>query len=101
MLSRILKKVNEKGKYMKKIVVVTQRIEVTIDEAKFDEEFLQEFRESFYPFNTVDDHIEHLAQLFARGIAYDSPTCFIEGYGEARDLGIEFEIIDTDVELED
>jgi len=86
---------------MKKIVVVTQRIEVTIDEAKFDEDFLQEFRESFYPFHDVSDHIRHLAQLRARGRVGDHPTCFAEGYGEIQDMGIEFEVLDSDEDIED
>lgn len=86
---------------MKKTVRVTQTIEVTIDEDKFDEEFLQEFRESFYPFHDVNDHIQHLAQLYARGIAYDSPTCFIKGYRQESDMGIKFDTIEIDIEIED
>ena len=86
---------------MKKIVVITQRIEVTIDEAKFDEDFLQEFRESFYPFHDVNDHIRHLAQLYARGIASGFDNCFLEGYGQQKDLGIEFELLEGDEEIEE
>lgn len=82
---------------MKRTVIVTQEIEVTIDETKFDENFMEEFRKTFFPFETVSDHIEHLAQLRARGIAGNND--FIEGYGETEEMGIRFDVIDTEVEI--
>lgn len=78
-------------------VSVTQNLVITIDDSKFTEEFLAEFRESFYPFTTIDQHIDHLAQLAARGIVGDFGERFIEGYGPAADIGFEFKVIDTDV----
>ncbi len=83
---------------MKKIVEVTQYIEVEVDEAKFDEEFLEDFRGYMYNFKDIDDHIKHLAQLYARGIANNHS--FIEGYGEAKDMGIKFkEDCDADIAI--
>jgi len=78
-----------------KCVAVTQVVKVTVDEKKFDEKFMKEFRESFYNFTTIDDHIKHLAQLYVRGC-----EGFIEGYGEQRDMGISFEIVEQDEEFE-
>jgi len=83
---------------MEKTVVVTQYIKVKIDENKFDEDFMEEFRESFFDFTSLDDHIKHLAQLYARGIA-DSGS-FIEGYGPAEDMGISFSPEDQEEEIE-
>ena len=81
-----------------KEVVVTQVVLVTIDESKFDATFMAEFRASFYPFTTVNDHLEHLAQLFARGLVDDNND-FIEGYGPAKDMGIRFKIVDDSSEI--
>ena len=74
---------------MKRTVGVQQLIEVTVDEAKFTPEFMAEFRASMYPFDEVGQHIEHLAQLYARG-AVDGFSAFIEGYGPPKDFGISF-----------
>lgn len=81
---------------MTKTVAVTQIIEVTIDESKFDKKFLDEFKTSFYNFN-LNDHIRHLAQLHARGLV-DNKS-FIEGYGPAKEMGIGFKIIDGEEEI--
>jgi hypothetical protein len=71
-------------------IEVTQTIEVELDETKFDEAFMEEFRESFYQFDTIEEHAEHLAQLHARGIVeLDSFSGeFIEGHGPSKDMGI-------------
>ena len=45
---------------------VTQEIIIDIDESKFDDQFLKEFKECMYNFNTVEEHVEHIAQYFAR-----------------------------------
>lgn len=81
----------------KKTVYVTLTIDVEVDETKFTDEFMQEYRDSFYSFDTIDDHIKHLAQLHARGI-YDSDS-FIEGYGQASDMGIQLEHVDTEMDI--
>lgn len=70
-------------------IVVCQAIEVELDESKFDESFMDEFREGFFPFYELEDHVEHIAQLQARGvidISYGSE--FIEGYGPSQDMAI-------------
>lgn len=87
---------------MKKFVVEVRHIvEVELDEAKFDDAFMEEFRESFYQFSTLADHAEHIAQLQARGI-YDLDfieTQFVEGYGPAIDMGIKSRVTGTEVEI--
>ena len=82
-------------------VVITKRVRVTLDESKFDQTFLAEFRESFYPFRTLNEHIEHLAQLEARELVSDGfdEYEFIEGYGPRSEMGIELKTIDVDVEM--
>lgn len=59
----------------------TQRLEITVDEEKFTDEFLDEFAEHFFPFDTVREHIAHIAQLYARGVYEGSRGEFVEGYG--------------------
>ncbi len=70
-----------------KTVAVTMTIRVTVDNQKFTPEFMAEFKENFYNFTSLDDHLEHLAQLYARG----EDSAFIEGYGDVSDMGIAFE----------
>lgn len=81
-----------------KTVRVTQTIRVTVDEAKFTPEFMAEFRDSMYHFTTLDDHLEHLGQLHARNIADNHD--FIEGYGQADDMGISFQHVGGDQEID-
>jgi len=85
------------------LVEVTQLVEVTLDESKFDESFMSEFRDSFYPFFDLVDHAKHLAQLQARGVEnmqYHKPQFapFVEGYGPISEFGIRARVIDTDIE---
>ena len=84
-------------------MAVTQRVAVTLDASKFDEAFLQEFREGFYPFVTVERHAEHIAQLAARQV-YDLsprfPREFVEGYGEIGPMGISANVLDCEMEVE-
>jgi hypothetical protein len=60
------------------------KVEVQLDETKFDEAFLEEFRDSFYQYHDLDEHVAHIAQLEARGLLDN----FTEGYGEIADFGI-------------
>lgn len=81
-------------------VEVTQTVRVTLDETKFDETFMQEFRDSFFSFDELEEHVGHIAQLHARGVVDlegRCPTDFVEGYGPANEMGIKAETIDTDV----
>lgn len=71
------------------LVQVTQQVRVAVDDAKFTPEFMAEFRDVFYPFYTVEDHIRHLGQLYVRGMAHNG--AFIEGYGNTAEMGIRFE----------
>lgn len=80
-------------------VEVTQAVVVDVDESKFTEEFMQAFREGFYDFDDIEDHVQHLAQMEARGlIGYDR---FVEGYGDIREMGVKMFIEDQWEELED
>ncbi|MBO9580348.1 MAG: hypothetical protein J7498_05605 [Sphingobium sp.] len=81
-------------------VDVTQRIEVELDAEKFDDAFMEEFRASFYPFDTIEDHAQHLAQLHARGLVDWLPS-FIEGYGPSNDMGINLSSSTCETEIVD
>lgn len=70
---------------MQRTVECSIRVRVTVDETKFTEAFMAEFRRSFFPFDTIEEHIEHLGQLAARG---EMRSDFIEGYGPPADMGI-------------
>lgn len=80
-------------------VQVTQVIEVELDETKFDEQFGKEFRESFYPFYDLEDHAQHLGQLYARGLVDGFGDDFIEGYGPSSEMGISFKEIEQYEEI--
>lgn len=87
-------------------VKVTQFVKVKLDETKFTPEFMEEFRESFYRFHDIEDHVKHIGQLVARGLHQASPYFpkeFIEGYGPIGEFGISARIEDsyTDVEIEE
>ena len=90
------------GEMITKEVTVTFGVQVTLDETKFTEEFLAEFRKDFYNFNSIDDHAMHLAQLAARGVynlsTFDK-TEFVEGYGPIGEMGISVEILDQEQEM--
>ena len=82
-------------------VSVTQEVDVTIDSAKFSPEFMAEFRESFFRFTTVEEHVEHLGQLHARGLAgYGRGEYFVEGYGPLSSMGIVLEEVAGTTETE-
>lgn len=70
---------------MQRTVECTIRVRVQVDETKFTEAFMAEFREHFFPFQTIEEHIEHLGQLAARG---ELNLNFIEGYGPSALMGI-------------
>lgn len=78
-------------------VEVTQVVAVTVDEEKFTPEFMAQFQMMMFPFDSIDDHLTHLAQLYARGIVDEGS--FIEGYGPAEEMGIKFESIGGDQEI--
>lgn len=81
------------------IVDVTQTVEVEFDETSFDEAFMADFRESFYPFYTLTDHAEHIAQLQARGIVdLERIPEFVEGYGPSDRIGLRARVIGIEIE---
>lgn len=67
---------------------VNQTIAVEVDESKFTPEFLAEFRENFQELETLDDHYEYLAELYATGRIQGYAHEFVEGYGRLGDMGI-------------
>jgi len=81
-----------------KQVRVTEWVDVTIDETKFTPEFMKEFREYMMPYDTLDDHIEHLAQMEVIGGFTDFDR-FLEGYGTVADMGIKCNIVDSETEI--
>lgn len=72
-------------------IEVTIPVKVTVDESKFTPEFMEEFRKSFFPFEEIEEHLQHLAYLAATGYIPEWPS-FIEGYGPSQDMGIKVEI---------
>lgn len=82
-------------------VEVTTRVEVTLDVSKFDEAFMEEFRGSFYSFDTIEEHAEHIGQLEARGLIDTTweRNDFIEGYGPAHEMGIKARALETEQEV--
>lgn len=85
-----------------KNVTVTFTVKVTLDETKFTEQFMQEFRDDFYDFQSIDDHAMHLAQLAARGVkdlCEFSPNEFVEGYGMISEMGILAEVTGQEEEV--
>lgn len=77
-------------------IAVTQVVEVTVDETKFTEEWMADWRKSFYPFRSVNHHMVHIAQLEARGGL--NPD-FTEGYGPLSDMGIKAKVLDQTEEI--
>jgi len=71
---------------------------IELDETKFTEEFMAEFREGFYPFFLLSQHAEHIAQLYARGLYDPFFDEFIEGYGKPSEMGIKVVFIGATTE---
>lgn len=69
---------------MKKKASITQFVDVEVDETKFTPEFMEEFKRDFYPFDTIEAHMLHIAQLEARGLLRP----LTEGYGDIDEFGI-------------
>lgn len=82
------------------LIDVTQRVRVTLDETKFTEGFMEEFRGSFYPLFELRDHAEHIAQLQARNVIdLETTPEFVEGYGPSDEMGIKAQVIETVTEV--
>jgi hypothetical protein len=85
---------------MKRNVEVTFLVEVEIDETKLTPEFMEHFRQYFYDFESVDEHIEHLAQLEARNLIGDTPDSVIEGYGKKSQWSLKTRVVDGNQEMQ-
>lgn len=83
---------------MKATVEVIQFVTVEVPDSLLTEDFMEEFRGTFYEFDTREDHLMHIAQLAARGVIYNGG--FIEGYGSSKEVGIKFRVDDVYTELE-
>lgn len=83
-------------------VRVTQWVDVTLDETKFTPEFFGEFGSTIAPWDTIEEHVEHLAWVQASGLEDLSGKAdpFVEGYGPVKDFGITASITDTETEIE-
>jgi len=79
---------------MKTLVEVTQTVEVEVDESKFNDEFMREYRRQFYPWMSIKDHVKHIAQMEARGLLPFAEDGFVEGYGPMTEMGIKARVID-------
>ena len=79
---------------------VNQTVSVEVDESKFTPEFLAEFRENFQELETLDDHYEYLAELYATGRIKGYPSEEVEGYGKLADMGIKLLQLTCEVEEE-
>lgn len=102
-------------KAFKCTVTRTDEYVITFDESKMTPEWMAEFAQTMYRFNSLEQHAEHLAQLRAR---FPREVSF-EGYGVATVnkelpfradpndavLGIDIEIVseddDIDVDVEE
>lgn len=69
-------------KKFKCIVTRTDEYEIEFDETKINEKWMKDFRESMYPYKTLKEHAENLAQLRAR-----FGSDFYEGYGYVKENG--------------
>ena len=74
---------------MRREVEITSTFEIEVDETKFTPEFFAEFSSYMFHMDTVEEAIEHLADLYARGVI-DNFSETVEGYGDLKEMGIKF-----------
>ncbi|WP_063562979.1 hypothetical protein [Paenibacillus sp. O199] len=63
-------------------VTTSNTYEVEIDENALNEEWMQEFRETFYSFNSLEEHAQQIAEQRVRKA--ERTDSFLEGYGKVR-----------------
>lgn len=85
------------------VVTVTATVRVKLDASKFTPDFMEDFRQHFFPFDTIEEHAEHIGQLAARelysfGFNRDE---FVEGYGKIGPMGIFAWVDQIETEAED
>lgn len=83
-----------------KTVNVTVSVNVTVDETKFDDDFMREFSEGIFPVATIDGHIQNLASQAALGMI-PARGAFVEGYGPMDEMGIVAVVDGVQTEIED
>lgn len=81
---------------MEKSIDVIFSVKVNVDESKFTPEFMRHFSRYFYEFETIEEHMEHIAYLAARDML--DPD-FTEGYGPLKDMGISAKVTDIITEI--
>jgi len=79
------------------------RIELRND--AFTDEFMEEYRKYFSPFEDLSEHADHLGWLVASGrvdevTRYSGKEQFIEGYGAIGQFVERAEIVSTDTSVE-
>jgi len=72
-------------------------VRVTVDETKFTPEFMAEFAAAITNYDTVEEHVENLAWLHARGIVEEGDR--VEGYGPLDELGVGFTVTSEEQHL--
>lgn len=79
-------------------VTTTNTYEIELDENVINEEWMQEFRETFYSFNTLEEHAQQIAEQRVRNA--ERTDTFLEGYGRVRikDYGFDSKSWDNPVE---
>ncbi len=81
-----------------KTVIVETEVEITYDESKFTESFMEQFNEHFHQKDTVSEHVEYIAKCYANG-SIDDYKPFLEGYGDLEDFGVKLEIVGTESDI--
>jgi hypothetical protein len=83
-------------------VNVTQTVEVSLNEAMFTKEFMEEFSRDFFYVNELEDHAEHIAQMAARELYNfgQHSNDFVEGYGPLKDMGITADVVSVYTEVQ-
>ncbi len=83
---------------MKKfIVTVIQEVEVTLDESKFTEEFMNDFSKDYHHIEDIEGHARHIAEVIAQDSGYPN---YIDGYGDLEEMGIGVSASNPETEVE-
>lgn len=82
---------------MEKTVRLEFEVKIKYDKSFFNKKFMEAFRDYMFPFETVGEHLEHLAQMKVRGLAEG----FVEGYGDLDEKGIVMRCEQTNSEVLD
>ena len=88
---------------MKRIVTVTHAVEIDVEEDQFTPDFMQRFSQLLYPFDTIDDHMCHLAILATTGVVepldhYRPGDARAEGYGDLYRFVNQIKVLESSAE---